>query len=292
MTLIDPRTKHPTSTAIPGLQIEHPGGTAELTPAPDHGEESYRGSGRLAGRRALITGADSGIGRAVAIAYAREGADVAISYLSEDADAEETARLVREAGRTALLLPGDISDETVAKGLVAQTVEGLGGLDLLVHNAAFQNVVTDVLEFSTAEIDRTFRTNVYAFFWLLQAAKPELAPGSSVIVTSSVQAFTPSPNLAAYAATKAALVNMTTSMAEEFAQVGVRVNCVAPGPVWTPLIPATMPEDMVEGFGEQSQLKRAAQPAELAGAYVYLASEDASFTSGEVIGVTGGSPIN
>jgi NAD(P)-dependent dehydrogenase (short-subunit alcohol dehydrogenase family) len=292
MALIDPRTKHPTASAIPGLQIEHPGGTDELTPRPDHGEQSYRGSGRLEGRRALITGADSGIGRAVALAFAREGADVAISYLSEDADAEETARLVREAGRTAVLLPGDIADETVAKGLVAQTVEGLGGLDLLVHNAAFQNVVTDVLEFSTAEIDRTFRTNVYAFFWLLQAAKPELEPGSSIIVTSSVQGFTPSPNLAAYAATKAALVNLTKSMAEEFAQVGVRVNCVAPGPVWTPLIPATMPPDMVEGFGEQSQLERAAQPAELAGAYVYLASEDASFTSGEVIGVTGGSPIN
>ena len=290
MTLIDPRSKH--TSDIPGLQVEHPGTTAELTPAPDHGEESYRGSGRLEGRRALITGADSGIGRAVALAYAREGADVAISYLSEDADAEETARLVREAGRTAVLLPGDISDEAVAKGLVAQTVEGLGGLDLLVHNAAFQNVVTDVLEFSTEEIDRTFRTNVYAFFWLLQAAKPELAPGSSVIVTSSVQAFTPSPNLAAYAATKAALVNLTKSMADEFAQVGVRVNCVAPGPVWTPLIPATMPEDQVEGFGEQALLGRAAQPAELAGAFVYLASEDASFTSGEVIGVTGGSPIN
>ncbi|SDO41229.1 hypothetical protein SAMN05660199_01931 [Klenkia soli] len=292
MTLVDPRTKHPTSSDVPGLQIAHPGTTAELTPAPDHGEESYRGSGRLEGRRALITGADSGIGRAVALAYAREGADVAISYLSEDADAEETARLVRDAGRTALLLPGDISDEAVAKGLVAQTVEGLGGLDLLVHNAAFQNVVTDVREFTTAEIDRTFRTNVYAFLWLLQAAKPELAPGSSVIVTSSVQGFTPSPNLAAYAATKAALVNLTASMAEEFAQVGVRVNCVAPGPVWTPLIPATMPPDMVEGFGEQSKLQRAAQPAELAGAFVYLASEDASFTSGEVIGVTGGSPIN
>ncbi|MEI4273046.1 SDR family oxidoreductase [Klenkia sp. LSe6-5] len=290
MTVVDPRTKHPTDT--PGLQIEHPGGTGELTPRPDHGEESYRGSGRLEGRRALITGADSGIGRAVAIAYAREGADVAISYLSEDADAEETARLVREAGRTAVLLPGDIADETVAKGLVAQTVEGLGGLDLLVHNAAFQNVVDDVLEFSTEEIDRTFRTNVYALFWLLQAAKPELAPGSSVVVTSSVQAFTPSPNLAAYAATKAALVNLTKSMADEFAQVGVRVNCVAPGPVWTPLIPATMPADQVEGFGQQALLGRAAQPAELAGAYVYLASEDASFTSGEVIGVTGGSPIN
>jgi len=290
MTLVDPRTKHPTD--VPGLQVEHPGATAELTPTPDHGEDSYRGSGRLEGRRALITGADSGIGRAVALAYAREGADVAISYLSEDADAEETARLVREAGRTAVLLRGDISDETVAKGLVAQTVEGLGGLDLLVHNAAFQNVVTDVLEFSTEEIDRTFRTNVYAFFWLLQAAKPELAPGASVIVTSSVQAFTPSPNLAAYAATKAALVNLTKSMADEFSQVGVRVNCVAPGPVWTPLIPATMPEDQVEGFGQQALLGRAAQPAELAGAYVYLASEDASFTSGEVIGVTGGSPIN
>jgi NAD(P)-dependent dehydrogenase (short-subunit alcohol dehydrogenase family) len=292
MTLIDPRTKHPTASSIPGLQVEHPGSTGELTPRPDHGEESYRGSGRLEGRRALITGADSGIGRAVAIAFAREGADVAISYLSEDADAEETARLVREAGHTALLLPGDIADEAVAKGLVAQTVEGLGGLDLLVHNAAFQNVVDDVLGFSTEEIDRTFRTNVYAFFWLLQAAKPELAPGSSVIVTSSVQAFTPSPNLAAYAATKAALVNLTKSMADEFAQDGVRVNCVAPGPVWTPLIPATMPEDQVEGFGEQALLKRAAQPAELAGAFVYLASEDASFTSGEVIGVTGGSPIN
>ncbi|KQS68498.1 SDR family oxidoreductase [Modestobacter sp. Leaf380] len=290
MSLVDPRTKH--TADIPALQVEHPGRTAELTPQPDHGEDSYRGSGRLAGRRALITGADSGIGRAVAIAYAREGADVAISYLSEHDDAEETARLVRDAGRTAVLLPGDISEETVAKGLVAQTVEGLGGIDLLVHNAAFQNVVSDVLEFSTAEIDRTFRTNVYAFFWLLQAAKPELEPGSSVIVTSSVQAFTPSPALAAYAATKAALVNLTTSMADEFAQVGVRVNCVAPGPVWTPLIPATMPEDQVEGFGKAAPLQRAAQPAELAGAYVYLASEDASFTSGEVIGVTGGSPIN
>ncbi|GHE12447.1 SDR family oxidoreductase [Klenkia taihuensis] len=290
--MIDPRTKHPASSAIPGLQVEHPGGAGELTPRPDHGEESYRGSGRLEGRRALITGADSGIGRAVAIAYAREGADVAISYLSEDADAEETARLVREAGRTALLLPGDIAEESVAKGLVAQTVDGLGGLDLLVHNAAFQNVVDDVLGFSTELVDRTFRTNVYAFLWLLQAAKPELAPGSSIIVTSSVQAFTPSPNLAAYAATKAALVNLTKSMADEFAQVGVRVNCVAPGPVWTPLIPATMPADQVEGFGEQALLGRAAQPAELAGAYVYLASEDASFTAGEVIGVTGGSPIN
>ncbi len=287
--MIDPRSKH--SRDIPAAQVAYPGGTGELTPAPDHGEESYRGSGRLEGRRALVTGADSGIGRAVALAFAREGADVAISYLSEDADAQETARLVRAAGATAVLLPGDISDEAVAKGLVAQTVEGLGGLDLLVHNAAFQNVVGDVLEFSTADIDRTFRTNVYAFLWLLQAAKPELEPGASVIVTSSVQAFTPSPALAAYAATKAALVNLTASMAAEFAQIGVRVNCVAPGPVWTPLIPATMPADQVEGFGQQAPLGRAAQPAELAGAYVYLASEDASFTSGEVIGVTGGSPI-
>ena len=277
----------------PGPQSqEHPGTEAELTPSADHGEQSYRGSGRLQGRRALITGGDSGIGRAVALAFAREGADVALSYLPEEQeDAEETARLVRDAGRTAVLAPGDITDEQFCEQLVRRTVEELGGLDVLVNNAAYQMAQDGLASITTEQLDRVMKTNVYAMFWLCKAALPHLQPGSSIINTSSIQAYQPSPSLLDYATTKAAIVNFTRGLAQELADKGVRVNTVAPGPIWTPLIPATMPEEEVEDFGSQTPLGRVAQPAEVAPAFVFLASGEASYITGERIGVAGGMPF-
>jgi NAD(P)-dependent dehydrogenase (short-subunit alcohol dehydrogenase family) len=271
---------------------QHPGREADLTPRADHGEQSYRGSGRLTGRRALITGGDSGIGRAVAIAFAREGADVALSYLpEEEQDGQETARLVREAGRTALTLPGDITDESVCQRLVQDTVDGLGGLDLLVNNAAYQMSQDGIASISSEQFDRVMRTNVYAMFWLCKAALPHLPAGGSILNTSSVQAYQPSPQLLDYASTKAAIVNFTRGLAQELAPRGIRVNTVAPGPIWTPLIPSTMPEDMVDDFGSETPLGRVGQPAEVAHAFVFLASDAASYITGERIGVHGGMPM-
>jgi NAD(P)-dependent dehydrogenase (short-subunit alcohol dehydrogenase family) len=274
-------------------EIEHPGLTDDVRPTPDHGEESYRGTGRLTGKRAVITGGDSGIGRAVAIAFAREGADVLLSYLpEEEKDARDTARLVEEAGRKAVTVPGDLREESECTAVIARAVEELGGIDILVSNAAYQmSQDKGLLDITTEQFDRVMKTNVYAMFWLCKAAVPHMGEGSSIITTSSIQGFQPSPHLLDYATSKGAIVNFTKGLGQNLAERKIRVNSVAPGPVWTPLIPATMPPDAVESFGEQAPLGRAAQPAELAPLYVFLASEESSYITSEIIGVTGGSPI-
>jgi hypothetical protein len=275
----------------PAQHQDPPGRTAAMSPRPDHGEESYRGSGRLAGKRALITGGDSGIGKAVAIAYAREGADVVISYLDEDDDARDTAKWVEDAGRTAILRPGNLDSPEYCRELVATTVEELGGIEVLVSNAAFQMTHESIEEVSDEEWDHTLATNLSALFHLVKAAVPHMKPGASIIGSSSVNSDTPNPTLFPYAATKAAIANMCASLAQLLGPRGIRVNSVAPGPVWTPLIPSTMPEDKVESFGENTPLGRPAQPAELAPVYVLLASDEASYISGARIPVTGGRPI-
>jgi len=264
-----------------------------MEPPPDHGEESYRGSGKLAGCVAVVTGADSGIGRAVCIAYAREGADLVMSYLPEEQpQAESTADLVTKAGRTAVLVPGDIQQEEHCKAIVERAVEQFGCIDILVNNAAYQMAQKGGLaDITTEQLDRTFKTNVYAMFWLCKAALPHMNPGSSVINTSSIEAYQPKPTLLDYAATKGAIVNFTKGFAVEAGEKGIRVNTVAPGPIWTPLIPATMPPDDVKSFGANTPLGRPGQPAELAAAYVFLASNDASYVNAEVLGVTGGRPL-
>jgi NAD(P)-dependent dehydrogenase (short-subunit alcohol dehydrogenase family) len=262
-----------------------------MRPRPDHGEESYKGSGRLQGRKALITGADSGIGRAVAIAFSREGADVLIAYLEEDADAEETAGWVRKAGRKAICARGDIKDPGHCEKLVAQAREELGGLDVLVNNAAHQASFTSITDISNEEWDVTFRTNVYAMFYLCRAAIPHMEPGSAIINTSSINAKSPTPELLAYATTKGAIANFTAGLAGLVAEKGIRVNAVAPGPIWTPLIPSTMPAEHVEKFGANTPLGRPGQPAELAPAYVMLASHESSYITGALIPVTGGRPM-
>jgi NAD(P)-dependent dehydrogenase (short-subunit alcohol dehydrogenase family) len=278
---------------LPGEQLEHPGLEADMRVAPDFGEATYRGSGRLEGRRAVITGGDSGIGRAVALAFAREGADVALSFLpEEEEDGRETARVVQEAGRRALLLPGDLQDEAYCRELVDRTAQELGGLDVLVNNAAFQMAHAGLEDLASEEIERTFRVNIISMFHTSRAALAHMQPGASIINTTSIQAYQPAPMLLAYAATKAAIVNFTANLAQSVVERGIRVNAVAPGPVWTPLIPATMPEDKVEGFGEgESPTGRAAQPAELAPPYVFLASQESSYVNGETIRVTGGVPV-
>lgn len=268
-----------------------PGTDREMTPKPDYGETSYRGSGRLAGKRALITGGDSGIGKAVALAYAREGADVAISYRNEHEDAEEARRFVEEAGRRAVLIPGDISDPAHCREVVRRTVEELGGLDIVVSNAAYQMNRETLEEIPDEEWDFTWATNVDAYFHIVKAALPHLGPGASIIGSSSVQSDQPSPNLLPYAATKSAIASITASLAQMLGERGIRANSVAPGPIWTPLIPATLPEEAVESFGEQTPLGRVGQPAELAPAYVLLASDEASYISGARLAVTGGKPI-
>jgi NAD(P)-dependent dehydrogenase (short-subunit alcohol dehydrogenase family) len=275
----------------PPQQQEVPGLQSEMDPVPDCGEQSYVGSGKLTDRVAVITGGDSGIGRAVAIAYAREGADVVISYLSEDSDAEETAEYVRKAGRTAVLVPGDVSDPEHCRSIIRRTVEELGRVDVLVNNAAYQMNHTDLLEINDEEWEHTFATNIHAMFYLVKAALPHMEPGSSIIGSSSVNSDMPSAELAPYAATKAAIANFCASLAQLLGPQGIRVNSVAPGPIWTPLIPATMPPEKVEAFGDDVPLGRAGQPAELAGAYVLLASEEGSYMSGARIAVTGGRPI-
>jgi NAD(P)-dependent dehydrogenase (short-subunit alcohol dehydrogenase family) len=265
-----------------------PGHESQMTPAADHGEASYRGSGKLTGRVALITGGDSGIGRAVALAFAREGADVVIAYLDEHDDARESARAVEEAGRRVLTIDGDITDEAHCRSLIDRTLREFGRIDLLVNNAAFQRTHENIAEFSTEELDRTFHTNVYAMFWLCQAAMPHLPEGGAIINTASIQAFDPSPSLLAYASTKGAIVTFSKALSKQAIERGVRVNVVAPGPVWTPLIPSTMPQEQVKSFGKDTTIGRPAQPAELAPAFVFLASDDSRFITGEVMGVTGG----
>jgi NAD(P)-dependent dehydrogenase (short-subunit alcohol dehydrogenase family) len=260
-----------------------------MTPQPDHGEQSYRIAKRLENRRALITGGDSGIGRAVAIAFAREGADVAISYLpGEQRDAEETASWIEDAGAAALLLPGDLRDEEYCERIIARTDEEFGGIDLLVLNAAHQRNRGGIDEIPTEDFDRVMRVNLYSAVFLARAAVPRMEPGSSIITTTSIQAFDPSSQLVDYAMTKAALVAFTKALAEELGPRGIRVNAVAPGPIWTPLIPATGWPDHLPEFGQDTPLGRAGQPGELAGAYVYLASDDASYVSGAILPVTGG----
>jgi len=284
----DPTTRYP-SDDFPRQEQDQPGLTSETDPTPDHGEETYTGSGRLRGMRALITGGDSGIGRAVAIAFAREGADVAISYLpEEEQDAADTASWIEKEGRTALRLPGDVRSETECRDLVSQVVEGLGGLDILVLNAGYQENRDGLETIPTAEIERVFETNLYAPMWIARAAIPHLEPGSSIITTSSIQAFNPSPQLIDYAMTKAAQVAFTKALAQELGPRGIRVNAVAPGPIWTPLIPATSWPDKVVEFGQDTPLGRAGQPAELAHAYVFLASPENSYVSGAIVPVTGG----
>jgi NAD(P)-dependent dehydrogenase (short-subunit alcohol dehydrogenase family) len=262
-----------------------------MTPKADHGETSYKGSGRLAGRKALVTGGDSGIGRAVAIAFAKEGADVLISYLSEQEDANETVRQVEAAGQKAVAVMGDIEDEAHCKELVQQAIDEFGQLDILVNNAAFQMNHDSFLDIPSEEFEKTYRTNIFAMFYLCKAAVPVMKPGGSIINTASIQAYMPEPSLLAYAGTKAAIVNFSKALAKEAIEHGIRVNAVAPGPVWTPLIPATMPEDKVKTFGEDSLLGRAAQPVELAPIYVLLASQEASYITGMIYGATGGRPI-
>jgi hypothetical protein len=262
-----------------------------MTPRPDFGEESYQGHGRLQGKVALITGGDSGIGRAVALAFAREGADVLISYLNEDDDAAETARVVQEAGRQAVLVPGDISQEAHCKSLVERAISELGHLDILVNNAAYQMTREGILEIPDGEWEHTFKTNIFAMYYLCRAAWPHLPAGSAIINTASIQAYQPSPQLLPYASTKGAIVTFSKALAQEGAEKGIRVNVVAPGPIWTPLIPATMPEEKAQKFGQDSPLGRPGQPAELAPLFVFLASNDSSYITGEVVGVTGGKPL-
>jgi NAD(P)-dependent dehydrogenase (short-subunit alcohol dehydrogenase family) len=269
-----------------------PGSEAAMTPRPDFGEDSYRGLGRLTGKVALITGGDSGIGRAVALAFAREGADVLIAYLNEDEDAQETVRVVEAAGRKAVTIPGDIGDEAHCKALVERTVREFGHLDILVNNAAFQMSHEGLADLPSAEIEHTFRTNIFAIFYLSKAALPQMRPGGVIINTASVEAYQPAPTLLAYAATKGAIVNFTKGLAQDAIKQGIRVNAVAPGPVWTPLIPSTMPEEQVKTFGQNTVFARPAQPIEVATSYVFLASDESRFITGEVIGVTGGKPIS
>jgi NAD(P)-dependent dehydrogenase (short-subunit alcohol dehydrogenase family) len=277
--------------SFPEQQQQPPGLTGKLDPRPDHGEQSYTGSGKLAGKVALITGADSGIGKAVAIAYAREGADVVISYLSETEDAEDTAKWVHDAGRKALVIAGDLADPQHCRELVEKTVAEFGRLDVLVSNAAFQMTHESIEEIPDDEWDHTMATNLSAYFHLVKAALPHLREGASIIGSSSVNSDMPSPTLMPYAATKAAIANMSASMAQLLGPRGIRVNSVAPGPIWTPLIPSTMPNEKVTQFGTDTPLGRAGQPAELAPVYVLLASDEGSYISGARVAVTGGRPI-
>jgi NAD(P)-dependent dehydrogenase (short-subunit alcohol dehydrogenase family) len=268
-----------------------PGSSAQMDPVPDYGEDSYKGSGRLAGKKALITGADSGIGRAVALAFAREGADVAVSYLNEEEDAAETKRLIESAGTKCLLIPGDISKPDHCRQLVRQVADSFGRIDILVNNAAHQNTFESLEEIPDEEWELTLATNISAMFYITKAAVPHMNEGSAIINTSSVNADTPSPQLLAYATTKGAIQNFTAGLAQLLAEKGIRANTVAPGPVWTPLIPSTMPQEKVQNFGKQVPMGRPAQPRELAPVYVMLASQEASYVSGATIAVTGGKPI-
>jgi NAD(P)-dependent dehydrogenase (short-subunit alcohol dehydrogenase family) len=276
---------------FPEQQQNVPGVQSQMEPVPDCGEKSYRGSGKLTAKRAVITGGDSGIGRAVAIAFAREGADVLIAYLNEDEDAQDVAHYVEEAGRKCVLARGDLSDPAHCRAVVDRAAQEFGGIDVLVNNAAFQMTHQSLEEISDEEWEYTFKLNVGAYFYLAKAALPHMAPGSSIIGSSSVNSDAPNPTLAPYAATKAAIANFSASLAQLLGEKGIRVNSVAPGPIWTPLIPSTMPAEKVKSFGGNVPLGRAGQPAELAPIYVLLASDDASYISGARVAVTGGRPI-
>jgi NAD(P)-dependent dehydrogenase (short-subunit alcohol dehydrogenase family) len=275
----------------PPQQQTPPGATTEMRPKPDHGEDSYRGAHRLTGKRAVITGADSGIGKAVAIAFAREGADVLISYLSEAEDAADTADWVQEAGRKAVVVDGDLASPQHCRAVIDKAVQELNGIDVLVSNAAFQMSHGTIEEIPDEEWDFTIATNLSAFFHLTKAALPHMQSGASIIATTSINYQQPSPQLLPYAATKAGIANMVASLAQALADRGIRANGVAPGPIWTPLIPSTMPEEAVKSFGQQAPLQRAGQPAELAPIYVMLASDEVSYVSGAIIPATGGSPM-
>lgn len=292
LAMQDPRNQYP-RPPFPKQPQPAPGLAEKMDPQPDHGETSYRGSGRLKGRKALITGGDSGIGRAAAIAYAREGADVAIGYLpSEEDDAEDVIDLIRAEGRKALGLPGDVKDENWCRRLVEQTVEHLGGLDILVVNAARQQYREDIAEVSTDDFDATLKTNLYALHWICQAAVPHMPPGAAIITTASIQAYEPSPILLDYATTKAGIVAYTKALAKQVIKKGIRANSVAPGPVWTVLQPSGgQPDEKVQKFGQDSDFERPGQPVEMAPVYVLLASQEASFINGEVYGLTGGKGI-
>jgi NAD(P)-dependent dehydrogenase (short-subunit alcohol dehydrogenase family) len=283
-------TQFPTPP-FPKQRQPMPGHSAEMDPPPDYGEDSYKGSGRLANKKAVITGADSGIGRAVALAFAREGADILVSYYNEHDDARETQRLVESAGRLCLVVSGDIKDPDHCRELVSKAAVTFGRIDILVNNAAHQASFDSPEEISDEEWDVTFRTNIYSMFYLTKAALRHMQPGAAIINTTSVNADTPSPQLLAYATTKGAIQNFTGGLAQLLAERGIRVNCVAPGPIWTPLIPSTMPTDKVKNFGNQVPMKRPGQPRELAPVYVMLAADEASYVSGATVAVTGGKPI-
>jgi NAD(P)-dependent dehydrogenase (short-subunit alcohol dehydrogenase family) len=284
----DPREEGP-KPPFPEQKQSHPGSVRQMNPPADHGEDSYIGTGRLLGQTAIVTGADSGIGRAIAIAFAKEGADLVLSYLpEEESDALEVAALIHEMGRKAVRLPGDIGSLDYARSLVAAAIKEFGHLDIVVNNAGFQMTHDSIEEIPAGEFEHTFRTNVFGTFFLTQAALPKMVPGSSIINTTSIQAYEPGEQLVAYAATKAAIANMTKSLSKLAGKQGIRVNAVAPGPVWTPLIPSTMPAEKVKSFGENTLFKRPAQPIELARVFVFLASADASYVSGEIYGATGG----
>lgn len=288
----DPTTQFP-RPPFPPQQQSAPGDIHEMDPAPDHGETSYIGFGRLPGRKALVTGADSGIGRAVAIAYAREGADVALSYLPEEqAQAEEVAALIEKEGRKAVLLPGDLQQEQTNVDVVEHAVRKLGGLDILVINAGTMPTVDSIDDFETHTLDHVVKANIYPLFWLTKAASAHLKPGAAIITTSSVQGFQPSPSLAEYAVSKAGIANWTRAMSQQLIARGIRVNGVAPGPIWTPLQPAYVPNEKIEEFGSQTPIGRAGQPVELAPAFVFLASQESSYVVGETIAVTGGMPVH
>lgn len=272
-------------------QAQTPGREREMQPKPDHGEESYRGCGKLKEKVAIITGGDSGIGKAVAIAFAREGAHLVISYLNEDEDAKDTAKWAEQSGASVTLILGDISQEAQCKKIVEETVAKHGRVDILVNNAAYQMTYKSLDEISSEEWDKTFRTNIYAMFYLTKAAVPHMKPESAIVNTTSINADTPKPTLLPYATTKGAIQNFTAGLAQLLAEKGIRVNCVAPGPIWTPLIPSTMPPEEVKSFGQSVPMKRPGQPAELAPVYVLLASPEASYVSGATVAVTGGKPI-
>lgn len=276
---------------FPQESLNYPGLESNMTPAPDYGEDSYKGSGRLTDRVALITGGDSGIGRAVALAYAREGADVVISYLNEESDAQETVRVVQEAGRRALAIPGDIAEESHCLTLIDRTIKEFGRLDILVNNAAFQSSHEDINDLPSDDWERAFKVNIHAMFYLSRTALKYLPKGGSIINTTSIQAYQPSSSLIHYASTKGAINTFTKALSQAGLKQSVRVNAVAPGPVWTPLIPATTPAEQAQNFGKDSEMGRPAQPAELAPIYVFLASDDASYISAQIVGVTGGVPL-
>lgn len=282
--------QHPTPP-FPSQTQDMPGTTAAMTPKPDHGETSYKGSGRLQGKKAVITGGDSGIGRAVAIAYAREGADILIAYLDEHEDANEVKAFIEKEGRKVVLVSGDLQQPSHCRAVIQRAVDELGGIDILVNNAAHQATFSDIGDISDEEWEATFRTNIHAMFYLTKAAVPHMKPGSAIVNTASVNSDMPNPSLLAYATTKGAIQNFTGGLAQMLAEKGIRANAVAPGPIWTPLIPSTMPEEKVKSFGQQVPMKRAGQPAELATAYVMLADPLSSYTSGTTVAVTGGKPF-